>query len=116
METSRMVAGPRLTLAVLIFAMLTGCAPGQVSDAVPPNIVLVTVDTLRADHLGLYGYPYPTSPHIDALAEEATVFEAHRGRARTPGRIVCELDPCCGWQSAPFFLDLEIDRGYYPLS
>jgi arylsulfatase A-like enzyme len=32
------------------------------------------IDTLRADHLGCYGYPKPTSPHIDAFAKEATLF------------------------------------------
>jgi arylsulfatase len=40
-----------------------------------PNIVFVTVDTLRADHLGCYGYPRPTSPFLDALAAEGTVCE-----------------------------------------
>ncbi len=39
-----------------------------------PNIVLYLVDTLRADHLGCYGYPRPTSPNIDAFATEATLF------------------------------------------
>ena len=33
-----------------------------------PNVVLIVVDTLRRDHLGCYGYPRDTSPHIDALA------------------------------------------------
>jgi arylsulfatase A-like enzyme len=40
-----------------------------------PNIVIYLVDTLRADHLGIYGYPKPTSPHIDAFARDATVFD-----------------------------------------
>jgi arylsulfatase len=35
----------------------------------------VTIDTLRADHLGAYGYARPTSPAIDALARTSTVFE-----------------------------------------
>lgn len=35
-----------------------------------PNVVLVTIDTLRADHLGCYGYTRPTSPFIDSLAAE----------------------------------------------
>ena len=41
----------------------------------PPNIVLITIDTLRADHLGLYGYERSTSPHIDALASRGVTFE-----------------------------------------
>ena len=40
-----------------------------------PNIVLVTVDTLRADHLGCYGYFRETSPTLDALSEESVLFE-----------------------------------------
>ena len=40
-----------------------------------PNVVLVSIDTLRADHLGVYGYPQGTSPHIDALAEESLIFD-----------------------------------------
>jgi len=38
------------------------------------SVVLVSIDTLRADHLGLYGYPLPTSPAIDRLGADAIVF------------------------------------------
>lgn len=37
----------------------------------PPNVVIISVDTLRADHLGCYGYPRDTSPHIDRFAERS---------------------------------------------
>ena len=40
-----------------------------------PNILLITVDTLRADHLQPYGYKRPTSPRLSELAEGAMVFE-----------------------------------------
>lgn len=40
-----------------------------------PNVLLITVDTLRADHLGVYGYTRPTSPNIDLLARSGVVFE-----------------------------------------
>ena len=40
-----------------------------------PNIVILAIDTLRADHLGCYGYARPTSPAIDALAAECVVFD-----------------------------------------
>jgi len=39
-----------------------------------PSILLVSVDTLRADHLGAYGYARPTSPAIDRLAAEGLLF------------------------------------------
>ncbi|HEX5716447.1 MAG TPA: sulfatase, partial [Thermoanaerobaculia bacterium] len=40
-----------------------------------PNVIIYLVDTLRADRLGCYGYPKPTSPHLDRFAEGATLFE-----------------------------------------
>jgi arylsulfatase A-like enzyme len=39
------------------------------------NLLFVVVDTLRADHLGVYGHPRPTSPQLDRFAREAAVFE-----------------------------------------
>lgn len=38
------------------------------------NVILISIDTLRADHLGCYGYERNTSPRIDQLASEATLF------------------------------------------
>lgn len=39
-----------------------------------PNVLLLTIDTLRMDHLGVYGYDLPTSPSIDRLAAEGVLF------------------------------------------
>ena len=58
------------TLALLLLA-LGACA----RSAPPPNLVIVTLDTTRADHLGLYGYFRDTSPHLDAFAKQAIVFD-----------------------------------------
>ena len=51
------------------------------SDTVPPggaarkrNVLLISLDTLRADHLGCYGYPRPVSPRIDRFAKDSVVF------------------------------------------
>jgi arylsulfatase A-like enzyme len=44
-------------------------------EPIRPNIVLVTIDTLRADHLSAYGYARRTSPALDALAREGVLFE-----------------------------------------
>ncbi len=44
-------------------------------NSTPNNVLYLTVDTLRADFLGCYGFPYPTSPNIDSLAERGLVFD-----------------------------------------
>jgi len=61
------------------FAACLVCAAGAL--AAPPNVVLLSVDTLRADHLGCYGYDKPTSPNIDRFAAEGMLFED----------VVCEV-------------------------
>jgi arylsulfatase A-like enzyme len=50
---------------------------GQASTAAPdaPNVLLISIDTLRPDHLGCYGYARPTSPRLDQLASEGVLFE-----------------------------------------
>jgi len=42
--------------------------------AVPENIVLITIDTLRVDHLSCYGYEKNTSPNMDKLADKGALF------------------------------------------
>lgn len=46
-----------------------------------PNIVFVSIDTLSARHMSLYGYPRRTTPRLEELAREATVFDAARTNA-----------------------------------
>jgi arylsulfatase len=53
--------------------VLLGC--GEAAPGRRPDVLLVVIDTLRADHLGAYGFPLPTSPHLDRFAEESVVFE-----------------------------------------
>lgn len=52
---------------------LGGCAKRP--EPKRPNVVLVSLDTLRADRLGSYGYDRETSPFLDAFAAEGTLFE-----------------------------------------
>jgi arylsulfatase len=54
------------------------CQVDRIGDPAPPerpNVVFVSIDTLRADHLGTYGYRRATSPTLDQLADESLVFE-----------------------------------------
>lgn len=53
----------------LAVAKLPAAQPGA------PNVVVIVVDTLRADHLSTYGYKLPTSPNIDRIAEQGVLFE-----------------------------------------
>ncbi|MFQ5515581.1 MAG: sulfatase [Myxococcota bacterium] len=54
--------------------------------------MLITVDTLRADHLGIYGYTRRTSPRVDGLFREGTVFEnSYSAEARTPQSVISIL-------------------------
>lgn len=69
-----------LWLFLLLAALAAGCVGGPVPPAVEPlpagsNVLLITIDTLRADHLSSYGYPRVTSPVIDRLADEGVRFE-----------------------------------------
>ena len=41
----------------------------------PPNVVIYLVDTLRKDHLSVYGYPHETSPRLAEFARDAVRFE-----------------------------------------
>lgn len=48
----------------------------EVCDGTAPSLLLVTIDALRADHLGSHGYARRTTPHLDAFAAGATRFAA----------------------------------------
>jgi len=71
-------AARALGWSVLLALLLGACGgPKKAGDW---NVLLVVVDTLRADRLSLYGYHRPTSPKLDAFAREAVVF----ANARSP--------------------------------
>jgi len=60
-----------------VFASLLLACSGQetpIGDVRTRNLIIISLDTLRADHLGAYGYDRLTSPAIDAIASAGTVF------------------------------------------
>src|SRR5262245_8136636 len=67
--------------AAVFLCALAGCGGGASGAArgtglpKPKRAVLIVVDTLRADHLGCYGYPLSTTPAVDRLAGEGVRFE-----------------------------------------
>jgi arylsulfatase A-like enzyme/Tfp pilus assembly protein PilF len=51
-------------------------APKKASQATPPvNLLLITIDTLRPDHLGCYGYDQIQTPNVDSLASDGIRFQ-----------------------------------------
>jgi arylsulfatase A-like enzyme/Tfp pilus assembly protein PilF len=70
---------PRISLFILItvlllFIMVLALFLTRYYTVPPPNVLLITVDTLRADRLGCYGYPLARTPNIDALAVEGVLY------------------------------------------
>jgi arylsulfatase A-like enzyme len=62
-----------VSAALTAVALFVTCGPSP--DEARPNIMLIVIDALRADHLGCYGYGRPTSPAIDGLAAGGILFE-----------------------------------------
>ena len=103
----------RFTIILLLAAIGTGLAAvagwrfARASAPVNGPIILISIDTLRADHLPAYGYRQVKTPAIDALAADGVVFE--RAYAHAPQTLPshaamlsggCPSTPTCGTQRA----------------
>ncbi len=66
-----------VVFVVTSFVFAAGCRGGAPASSSQdrPNVLLVTIDTLRADHVGCYGYTDASTPTIDALARRGVRFE-----------------------------------------
>ncbi len=74
-RSARLVFGPAIALSL----GLMGCDRGERSESLAgaltgQNVLLITLDTTRADRLGCYGFTGPTTPTLDALAARAGPF------------------------------------------
>lgn len=109
--------GSRPSVTILAAALLlAGCA----SAGEPPagrtplpepsarNLLLISIDTLRADHLEPYGYPHPVSPNLDALSRDAVVFE----HAYTPVPITLPAHTSLLTGTYPVFHGVHNNSGF----
>jgi arylsulfatase A-like enzyme len=92
-----------LALMAVVPALVLVACPGKERTSAPAartsappgnrwNVVLLTIDTLRADHMGTYGYGRDTSPRMDAIGRAGTVFErAYTFWPKTRGSFVALL-------------------------
>ncbi len=68
-------------LALLVLSVCLSCSRSESGEAAQyprswvDNVILISIDSLRADHLGVYGYDEPTSPNLDRLAAQGLVFD-----------------------------------------
>ena len=85
------VASFRLLAILAVGLLVVACADNSSHEAKPPNVILIMIDTLRADHLGSYGYSRATSPHMDAFASENLRFENVRSQAACTSPSVSSL-------------------------
>jgi len=72
-----------------------------------PNIILITLDTVRADHLSCYGYHKQTTPHLDAFAQESAVFK--NAYAPSPWTLPSHASIFTGMYSAGHGADKDWD-------
>ena len=65
---------PRASTLGWLVAVSSLLAAGCGTSPETPDVIVIVVDTLRADHLGSYGFDGPISPNLDRFAEESVVF------------------------------------------
>jgi arylsulfatase A-like enzyme len=72
---TRLRAGSPVRIAACLFLLVAAGGVGCRAKPKAHNVVLVTIDTTRADHIGCYGYAAARTPTMDRLAGEGVVFE-----------------------------------------
>ena len=65
----------KLRLSLLLAALMAACTPKPEEVYPKASVVLISIDTLRADHLSLYGYRDGRTPSIDKLGRDGIVFD-----------------------------------------
>lgn len=73
-----------------------------------PNVLMISIDTLRADHLGFHGYSLPTSPNMDVLAARSVVFD----RAMSTGSMTRYSMPAM--LTGKYFTEIQRSFEHWP--
>ncbi len=71
---------------ILVALVAFGCPRAAGQDPEPrPNLLFISLDTVRADHCSVYGYDRDTTPNLDALARNGVIFERAYAPTATTG-------------------------------
>lgn len=99
------------SLLVLGLLFVLACSTGErhtEETAESPSVLLITVDTLRADRLGSYGYRLTQTPHLDGLAEDAVLFE----KAVTPVPLTLPAHASLMTGTYPLYHGIRTNSGF----
>jgi arylsulfatase A-like enzyme len=118
-----------LLWSLITLGLTTGCgSDAQEEEQLPPSVVLFSLDTLRADHVGFLGYETDTTPFLDELATQSMIFE--RAYTTMSWTLVAHMSMLTGvypaqhkvWtdesvlpQSVPTLAQRLKDKGYYTM-
>lgn len=98
--------------ALTLLLGLAGCQEGGRPRG-PVPVILISIDTLRMDHLGCYGYGPPTSPRLDAgLCRDSVVFE--QAISHAPSTLLSHASMLTGLIPARHGGSIELKRGLAP--
>ena len=73
---------PTIRRFARVVSLTAGLTASAVAAAVPPNVILITVDTTRADRMGFLGSKLGLTPNLDTLASDSAVFTRAYSQAR----------------------------------
>lgn len=89
MKRNRVLIISTILVIVALFFILKGIISGTSNER--PNIILITIETLRTDHMSAYGYEIETTPNIDNLAKEGVLFSNYIGKSGDSGASIASL-------------------------
>ena len=116
MSRLRTIRGTRGPASLMLILLLLLAACHREPAAPRPSVVLISLDTLRFDHLGFHGYARNTSPNLDRLSKESVVFDRAISQASstTPAhRALFQATPASAYKSSNTTLALLLrDAGY----
>ena len=99
----------RIVVPAVLVGMVAGYAAWNAGRDRRPNVLLITIDTLRADHLGSYGYAAAQTPALDALAARGLRFE----RATTVAPLTLPAHSSLMTGTFPAYHAVRDNGGYY---
>lgn len=105
-----MLAGAAVVLA--LWAAACGARSERAGGGEPRDVILISIDTLRASHLGCYGYGKPTTPNLDHFRQDAVLFQ--QAIATAPSTLTSHASMMTSLLSRQHGASFDLHRGLSP--